>query len=51
MSKHAERKDIEMYDNVSKVWDMYNDVTDPSWIRYNWKTDNINLDTFEVTKK
>lgn len=45
--KHAERKDKEMFDDISKVWDMYNEVQD-GWIRYNWKTDTIDLDTLEV---
>lgn len=47
MSKHAERKDMEMFDDISKVWDMYNEVT--SWRRYSWKTDTIDLDTLEIT--
>ena len=40
-----------MFDDISKVWDMYNEVpkTDESWIVYNWKTDNIDLDTLKVT--
>lgn len=46
---HASRKDIEMFDNVSRVWDLYNEVT--SWHRYNWKTDNIDLNTLEITPK
>ena len=50
LAKHAERKDKEMFDDISRVWDMYNDVanTDKSWIVYNWKTDTIDLDTLEV---
>jgi len=51
MKIHDERIEDEMFDNVSKVWDMYNEVNDPTWIKYNWKTDNIDLDAFEVTKK
>ena len=47
LAKHAERKDKEMFDDISKVWDMYNDVKD-GWIRYSWKTDEIDLDTLEV---
>ena len=39
-----------MFNDISKVWDMYNDVKG-DWIRYNWKTDEINLDTLEVTPK
>ncbi len=50
LAKHAGRKDKEMFDDISRVWDMYNEVTD-GWIRYNWKTDNIDLDTLEVTSK
>lgn len=48
LTKHAERKDKEMFNDISKVWDMYNDVKG-DWIRYNWKTDTMNLDTLEVT--
>jgi thymidylate kinase len=47
---HASRKDQEMFDDVSKVYDMYTEA-DITWTRYNWKTDNIDLDTLEVTKK
>lgn len=50
LTKHAERKNKEMFDDISKVWDMYNDVRD-GWIRYNWKTDKMNLDTLEITPK
>lgn len=48
LAKHAGRKDKEMFDDVSKVWDMYNDVNGHGWIRYNWKTDEIDLDDFTV---
>ena len=47
IAKHAARKDKEMFDDISKVWDMYNDVHD-GWVRYNWKTDEIDLDTLEI---
>ena len=47
LAKHAERKDIEMFNDISKIWDMYNDVYE-GWTRYNWKTDKINLETLEV---
>lgn len=52
LAKHAERRDKEMFDDISKVWDMYNDFakTDKSWIVYNWKTDTIDLDTLEVKR-
>ena len=50
LAKHAERKDKEMFDDISKIWDMYNEVTD-GWTRYNWKTDNIDLDTLKVEPK
>ena len=42
-----------MFDDISRVWDMYNDVanTDKSWTVYNWKTDTIDLDTLEVKNK
>lgn len=50
LAKHAERKDKEMFDDISKVWDMYAEVakTDASWTTYNWKTDVIYLDTLEI---
>ena len=48
LAKHSERKDKEMFNDISKVWDMYNDV-EHGWIRYNWKTDKMNLDTLEVS--
>ena len=48
LAKHAERKDKEMFDNISKVWDMYNNIED-NWTRYNWKTDTMNTNTLEVT--
>jgi thymidylate kinase len=48
LAKHAERKDKEMFDNISKVWDMYNNIED-NWTRYNWKTDTMNINTLEVT--
>ena len=38
-----------MFDDVSKVWDMYNSVNDKTWIKYNWKTDTIDLNDFTVT--
>ena len=48
---HASRKEIEMFDDVSKVWDMYNEVKEEKdgWTRYSWKTDIIDLDTLEVS--
>lgn len=49
LAKHAGRKDKEMFDDVSKVWDMYNSVNDETWIKYNWKKDTIDLETFNVT--
>lgn len=51
LAKHAERRSKEMFSDISRVWDMYNDVTDPSWARYSWKTDKIDLDTLEVSPK
>lgn len=50
LAKHAERKDKEMFDDVSRVWDMYDNIskTDNSWTTYNWKTDIIDLGTLEV---
>jgi molecular chaperone DnaK len=42
----------EMFDDISRVWDMYNDIAlnDTSWTTYNWKTDLIDLDTLNVIK-
>lgn len=53
LAKHAERKDKEMFNDVSKIWDMYDNVSknDNTWTTYNWKTDDIDLDTLKVTKK
>ena len=50
LAKHAARKDKEMFDDISKVYDLYADVAknDKTWIVYNWKTDTIDLDTLEV---
>ena len=50
LAKHAERKDKEMFDDISKVYDLYADIAknDKSWTVYNWKTDTIDLDTLEV---
>ena len=50
LSKHAERKDKEMFNDISNVWDMYNEISknDSTWITYNWKTDEIDFNTFEV---
>lgn len=44
---HSSRKGIEMFSTIGTVWDMYNDVKD-GWTRYNWKMDEIDLDTLEV---
>lgn len=53
LATHAERKDKEMFDDISKVWDMYDDVKllFDGWKLYNWKKNNINLDTLEITAK
>lgn len=53
LAKHAERKDKEMFDDISKVWDMYNSIeqSPARWKRYNWKTDVIDLDTLCITSK
>lgn len=49
LKKHAERLEDEMFhNNMDKVWTMYNDVNDPSWTRYNWKTDEFNFSDFTV---
>lgn len=50
LAKHAARKDQEMFDDISTVYDLYSDVAmnDKSWTTYNWKTDIIDLDTLEV---
>lgn len=41
---HKERKNQEMFDNISKVWDEYSKVK--TWKRYNWKTDKFNLEDY-----
>lgn len=53
LAKHAERKDKEMFDDISTVYDLYSDVAknDKTWTVYNWKTDTIDLDTLEVKHK
>ncbi len=53
LAKHAERKDKEMFDDISTVYDLYADVAknDKTWTVYNWKTDTIDLDTLEVKHK
>lgn len=50
LAKHAERKDKEMFDDISTVYDLYSDVAknDKTWTVYNWKTDTIDLDTLKV---
>lgn len=52
---HDSRLDTEMFKDISKVYDMYDTIIDDlhldGWIVYNWKTDNLDLDTFELTKK
>ena len=52
LSKHSERKNIEMFNDVSKVWDMYNDIVknDTTWKTYDWRHDVFDLDTLEITK-
>lgn len=49
LTTHAERRDQEMFSDVSKIWEAYNSVGG-NWIRYNWKTDEIDLDTLEVQR-
>ena len=53
LAKHAARKDKEMFDDISTVYDLYADVAknDKTWTVYNWKTDTIDLDTLEVKHK
>lgn len=53
LAKHAERKDKEMFNDISQIWDMYNEYAmhNSNWIKYNWKTDIIDLNTFEISKK
>lgn len=51
-SRNANGK--EMFNDNDTVWDKYNEECkslSASWRVYNWKTDIINLDTFEVSKK
>ena len=47
LKMHSSRQEIEMFDTISKVWDMYNEVD--GWKKYNWKTDTIDLDTLKIT--
>ena len=52
---HSRRKESgdEMFDDNSSVWDMYDKELknlSSSWKVYNWKTDSIDLNTFEVKK-
>lgn len=55
MNIHDSRLEVEMFNDVTKAYDMYDTIIDDlkldGWIVYNWKTDNLNLDTFELTKK
>lgn len=58
MAKHNERLEKEMFNNISEVWDAYNLIGNSdsnynfqNWIRYNWKENDINLNTFTVSKK
>lgn len=49
LKKHSERLEDEMFHHsMDKVWTMYNDVNDPSWTRYNWKTDEFDFSDFTV---
>lgn len=43
---HKERKNIEMFDNISKVWDAYNEVE--GWKRYDWQKDEFDLENYHV---
>lgn len=58
MAKHDERLNMEMFSNISDVWDAYDSIgKDGSkyrfngWTRYNWKKNDINLITFSITDK
>lgn len=46
LEKHKERKNIEMFDNISKVWDAYSKVK--GWKKYNWKKDKFNLEDYHA---
>lgn len=46
LEKHKERKDKEMFDNISKVWDAYSKIK--GWKKYNWKKDKFNLEDYHV---
>lgn len=49
LKKHDERLEDEMFHHsMDKVWEMYNEVNDTSWTRYNWKTDEFNFNDFTV---
>lgn len=41
---HAERKGIEMFDDISKVWDAYSKVQ--NWKRYDWQKDKFKLEDY-----
>lgn len=45
---HKERKNIEMFDDVSKIWDAYNKVK--NWKKYNWQKDTFNLEDYRACK-
>ena len=45
LKMHAERKGIEMFDNISKVWDAYSKVE--NWKRYDWQKDEFKLEDYE----
>lgn len=43
---HKERKNIEMFDDVSKIWDAYNEVK--GWKRYDWQKDTFDLKEYKA---
>lgn len=45
LKMHSERKGIEMFDNISKVWDAYSKVE--NWKRYDWQKDEFKLEDYE----
>lgn len=48
---HRKRKNIEMFDDVSQVWEMYNTLINRTDLMvYNWKTDLLDLTNFTIRK-
>ena len=43
---HKERKNIEMFEDISRVWDAYNEVK--IWKKYNWKKQKFNIEEYRA---